>query len=199
MIAARSGISDLAGWATKEAGGYALDDELPAHRIWDLTVTGNLHNPYQGFFPNVDLGPAAIPEQFRQQATSYRCRDGVGDLETMLSVAKRQSQTFAVEHPQLAHMINAGGLVAEGWTCTQASAQFSPVHLMNIVTKARQTALTLCLECESAGVELHWLGGESDPTEQHSAWLRTLRDENTKEAIKAVWFAIRKALFPGEA
>ena len=66
---------------------------------------------------------------------------------------------------------------------------------MGIVTKARQTALTLCLECESKGIELRWLGNEADDKGDYGDWLRILRTENTKEGIKAVWTVIRTALF----
>ena len=42
VVAARAGVPDLADWASREAGGYANDDELPAHRTWRLTVTASL-------------------------------------------------------------------------------------------------------------------------------------------------------------
>ena len=102
---------------------------------------------------------------------------------------------MGVEHPDLAYLVNVGPLLGEGWTCTHATGQFSPMHLMNVITKARQTALTLCLECESAGIELRWLGNEADETGDYREWLRTLRDENTREGIRAVWAGVRAALF----
>ena len=35
----------MAQWVVKEMEGYREDDELPAHRIWKLTIVGSLHNP----------------------------------------------------------------------------------------------------------------------------------------------------------
>ena len=195
VVGMRAGVQDLAAWAAKEAGGYAQDDELPAHRIWNLSVVATLHNLAVGVMPNVHVGTLALPEQHRQSATTYRCRDAVGDLEVLLADKSGMGEPMGVEHPELAQLVNAGPLVSEGWACTRADAQFSPIHLMNVITQARQTALTLCLECESNGIELHWLGNEADETEEYRRFLQTLRDENTREGIRAVWSVIRAALF----
>lgn len=195
VIATRAGVPELAEWAGKEAGGYAQDDVLPPHRIWNLTIVADLHNQFQGHLRNVHVGAIALPEPQQQQATTYHCRDGVGELDALLLRGKGKRQPLGVEHPNLAAMVNRGPALGEGWICTHASAQFSPVHLMGIVTKARQTALTLCLECESKGIELRWLGNEADDKGDYGDWLRILRTENTKEGIKAVWTVIRTALF----
>ena len=194
VVAARAGVPDLADWASREAGGYANDDELPAHRTWRLTVTASLLNPYRGILSNVDIGTVAFPEQFRE-ATIYRCLDGVGDLETLLRGIGPEPTPLSAEYPDLASLVNSSRMTNEAWKCVKATALFSPVHLMNIVTKARQTALTLCLECESKGIELRWLGNEDDESGSYRQWLRTLRDENAKEAIRTVWTGLRKALF----
>ena len=66
---------------------------------------------------------------------------------------------------------------------------------MEVVTTARQTALTLCLECEGKDIELRWLGNEADDAGGYRKWLETLRDENTKEGIRAVWAGLRAVLF----
>ena len=66
---------------------------------------------------------------------------------------------------------------------------------MNVITQARQTALTLCFECEGKGIELRWLGNEADEAGSYRKWLDTLRDENTKEGIKAAWAGLRAVLF----
>lgn len=197
VVAMRAGVQDLAAWAAREAGGYAQDDELPAHRIWNLSVVATLQNGVGRIQPNVHVGTVALPEQHRRSATTYRCRDAVGDLEVLLAEKKGVGvgEPMGVEHPDLAQLVNAGSLVNKGWTCTHADAQFAPIHLMNVVTKARQTALTLCLECESNGIELHWLGNEGDETEEYRRFLQTLRDENTREGIRSVWSVIRAALF----
>ena len=46
IVATRASVPALAQWAAKEMEGYDNDDELPAHRIWNLTIVGNLHNPH---------------------------------------------------------------------------------------------------------------------------------------------------------
>ena len=153
-----------------------------------------LLNPYRGILSNVDIGTVAFPEQFRE-ATIYRCLDGVGDLETLLRGIGPEPTPLSAEYPDLASLVNSSRMTNEAWKCVKATALFSPVHLMNVVTKARQTALTLCLECESKGIELRWLGNEDDESGSYRQWLRTLRDENAKEAIRTVWTGLRKALF----
>ena len=157
IVSNRAGVENLTDWATKELEGYEAEDELPTHRSWPLTIVASLHNPYQGFMPNVHVGALAIPEEYRKDATFYHCRDSIGRVESMLSKKEGGDEGgFGVEHPNLAQYINIGPMVDGVWTCTHAHANFSPGHLRAIVTKARQSALSLCLECEKNGIDLQW-------------------------------------------
>ena len=194
IVATRAGVEDLAGWAAKELEGYEEDDELPAHRSWGLTILASLHNPMQGFIQSTHVGDFAIDKQHRETVTTYHCRDGVGQIENLLSAqsSEDKGQPLSVEHPNLAQLINRGPMLRRGgWTCTHAAAQFSPMHLSTIVNKARQTALRLCLECENRGVDLQY--GETDSTtpQERKAWLDTLKQEGTRIIIRDVWTTLR--------
>ena len=149
IVATRAGVEEITEWAAKELEGYQPEDELSSHRSWQLSITASLHNPAQGLMNNIHLGDLAIDEQFREGVTVYYCRDGVEQIESMLSDERRQE--FGVEHPNLAQLINAGPMLRGGWTCVHATAEFSPIHLRTLVNKARQTALGFCLECEKKG------------------------------------------------
>ena len=188
IVAARARVEELAEWAAKELEGYEEEDELPTHRSWPLTIIASLHNPVQGFIQSVHVGDFSIHEQHRERATTYYCRDGVGQIENLLS--DDQSQPLSVEHPNLAQLINSGPMLCRGWTCTQAAAQFSPMHLRTIVNKARQTALKLCLECENKGVDLQY-GDDGTTPQDRKAWIDTLKQEGTKLIIREVWTAVR--------
>lgn len=190
IVAARAGVEELAEWAAKELEGYEEDDKLPKNRIWRLSIVASFHNPAQGSVQNAHVGDFAIDKKYRKQVTTHYCREGVGQIENLLS--SDEGQPMSVEHPNLAQLINKGPMVRNaGWLCTHAAAQFSPMHLKTIVNKARQTALKLCLECESKGVSLRYMAADDSTTTQGRAWMDTLRQEGTKVVIRDVWAIIR--------
>ena len=194
IVATRADVGELVEWTEKELEGYQDGDELPSHRIWKLAIKANLYNPLQAAMKDVHVGDFAIDEKFREEVTTYHCRDGIWQIEQLLS--HREDKKFGVEHPNLAQLINVSknGL-GDGWTCTHATAEFSPIHLTNIVNHARQTALKFCLECEKEGIDLRW--GEDDNTapEDRVKWLKLIKEETTKIILKSTWENIWKALF----
>ena len=196
IVAARAEVDELAEWAAKELDGYDEDDELPNHRTWRLSIVATFHNPMQGYVQDAHVGDFAIEKKQRKQVTTYYCREGVGELETLLSDG--EGQPMSVEHPNLALLINKGPMVrGAGWTCSHAAAQFSPMHLRAIVNKARQTALKLCLECEKKGLSLQYMTADDGATPQGRAWMDTLRQEGTKVAIREVWTIVRNLAMGG--
>ena len=192
IVATRADIEEIVEWATKELEGYDPDDELPAYRAWNLTIKANLHNPFQAFMTGVHVGDYAIEEQYRKEATTYSCRDGIWQIETMLT--DRGNSALGVEQPNLALLINRGPMLTDGWTCTHATAEFSPVHLTKIVNRARQTALGFCLECEKKGVDLRWGDDDQTTPEERSKWLDTIKQEGTKLILRAAWETVMKSL-----
>ena len=190
IVATRAGVMEVATWAAKEMEGYGPTDELPPHRSWKLSIVGDLHNPSQGVERDIHLGDLSIPDQYRAEVTTYPCRSGVGNLERMLANQQSDDGHWAVEHPNLAAFVNAGPLLDPGSECTRATAKFSILHLEEVVSRARQTALTLCLECEAKGVELQWAPDDASNAER-GEWRNTLRQEGTKEAVKAAWDAAK--------
>lgn len=187
IVATRAGVDDLASWAAKELEGYNREDELPSHRIWHLTVVANLYNPYSRM--HMKRVSVFIPnKEHREKATIYRCRDGIGQLERFL--AFDNGKPISVEHPNLAQIV--GLSLNDPWTCSHAHAEHSPVHLRNIVDRARQTALKLCLECEKKGIDLQYFGGGDDTAPRdRKTWLETLKQEGTKAIVRGVWNALR--------
>ena len=183
VVAARAGVDDLADWAAKELEGYAEEDELPTHRRWELTIVASLYNPYQAFVRRANV---PIAREYREKATIYNCRDGVGQIESALSAAGH-SKPMGVEHPNLAQVVNAS--LQWPWACVQADAEFSSMHLKTIVDRARYTALKLCLECEKKGMVLEYYGGDGDNAtpRERNAWRTVLTQETTKLAIKDAW------------
>ena len=141
VVAYRAGVDELAKWAAKELEGYEKKDELPAHRQWELTIQADMYNPYQAVAKNVEI---SLPEKYRK-VRIYRCFDGVGRLEAVVS-ASEPGQQLGAEYPDLTGIVSA--TLQPGWTCMQARAVFSAMHLKEIVDRARQTALRYCLECE---------------------------------------------------
>lgn len=195
IVATRAGVHELAQWAAKEMEGYDDDDELPTHRMWKLSIVATLYNPMQAAINDSPLGDAAVAEKDREWATTFRCQQGVGDVERTL--ADSENGTFRANHPNLLMYINRGPMVQNGWTCTHASGEFPKAYLQNVVTRARQTALTLCLECEKKGIELEWGGAEDTSGEDRAQWLNSLKDEGTRLALKTVWEGIYKILMGG--
>ena len=185
IVATRAGVPDLAHWAARELEGYEEDDELPAHRTWHLSIVASLHNPVQGFVQNTHIGDFFIPEKYREKVTIYECREGLGQIEHLLSTT--DGSEMHVEHPNLAMLINQSHSLGPGWTCTHATAKFSSMHLQSIVKNARQTALKLCLECEKEDVVLQSGSGADTTPEERKAWLDTLKDEGTKQIVRGIW------------
>ena len=186
IVATRAGVEDLAAWAARELEGYREQDELPSHRIWDLTVVASLYNPWQGYMKGVHV--FIQDKELREKATIYHCRDGIGQLEPFLEVDK--GEPMGVEHPNLASLVTLS--VNDPWTCSHASAEFSPVHLRKVVDKARQTALKFCLECEKKGIDLQYSGGDdSSSPQERKAWMDLLMAEGTKTVIQGAWTVLR--------
>ena len=190
IVATRADIEEIVEWSARELEGYKEGDELPAYRIWNLTIKASLHNPHQAFMPEVNIPELAIEERYRKDATTYSCRDGVWQIENML--ANLDSKELGVEYPNLAYMINTGPMIGDGWRCTHANAVFSPVHLTTIVNNARQTALGFCLECEKEGVDLRW--GEDDQTapEERARWFAMIKEEGTKLILRGAWETVMR-------
>ena len=201
IVASRAGVDELADWAARELEGYGEGDELPAHRRWHLTIMASLHNPIQGFVQNTHVGDLGIAKQHREEATVHYCRDGIGQIEGLLS-SNRTGEQMAVEHPNLARLINEGQMLGEGWTCTHASATFSAVHLKCVVDRTRQTALKFCLHCEAKGVDLQYEeSSDPAPPQERKAWMALLKAETTRVAIRDAWTVARDFIFtaPGSA
>ena len=81
-----------------------------------------------------------------------------------------------------------------------ARAEFSSMHLREIVNRSRQTALTFCLECEKKGITLHYYGADDDSgtaSEERKTWLDLLRQESTKLALKDICIVLRDNSFTG--
>ena len=193
IVATRADVEELIEWTEKELEGYQEGDELPSHRIWKLTIKADLHNPFQGYIRNVHVGDFAIDKKLREKVTTYYCRDGIWQIEEMLS--NRESERFGAEHPNLAQIINTSGNgIGEGWTCTHATGEFSPMHLKTVVNHARQTALKFCLECEKKGINLRWGEGDSTASENQA---KRFAMEGTKIVLKSVWETVWKSLTSG--
>lgn len=186
IVATRAGVTELADWAAKELEGYDADDELPRHRLWRLSITASMYNPMQAYVSNVHVGDSAIAEKLREKATTHKCRNGIGQIEELLADHKA-GEPLAVEHPNLAQLVNSGPIKRRGWNCTQASATFSSVHLRNVVNRARQTALRLCLECEAKGIDLRFETGNDTTRGERKAWRDLLKEEGTKVTLRAAW------------
>ncbi len=190
IVATRAGVGEVAEWAARELEGYGEDDELPAHRSWDLSIVASLASPGGGLLTNADIPVIGIPAKWRDAATKYRCRDGIGQIETLLS--ESGFDPVSAEHPNLTAIINKSGYLGRGVTCVQATVKFSPVHIKGVVDRARQAALRLCLECEARGLVLQFVETDDPATSQdRSAFLNTLQTEGTKVLVQAAWAAAR--------
>ena len=195
IVAVRAGVKDLAKWASKELEGYEENDELPRHRSWGLTIVASLHNPMQGFIRDTHVGDFAIAKQHRDSVLTYHCREGIGPIESSLSNDSSVG-ALGVEHPNLAQLVNSGPMVrGEGWRCTHAKATFSSMHLRNVVNRARQTALKLCLECEENGMDLQFEIDDSASVRERGDWMKVLKSEATKAIIRDAWASVRDYFF----
>ena len=195
IVATRAGVGDLARWATLELEGYGTDDALPPHRIWGLSIEASLHNPMQGLAQNVQLGESAIDERWRERVTIHRCKDSIGQIEAVLAGIK-VGEAMAVESPNLAQLINQGPMKSPGWQCIHASAKFSSVHLKEIVDRARQTALRLCLECEAKDLSLQ-IEADNASLAERTAWMNTLKTEALKIIVRDAWDMVREFFTSG--
>ena len=144
---------------------------------------------------DVPVGDLAIAKEHRENVTVHRCLEGIGQIEAGLANHSGE-EPLAAEHPNLVHLIESGSFGA-GWQCTHATAKFSPQRLRTVVTRARQTALQLCLECEEKGVVL--LFGEDDSTtpQERKRWMDMLKEEGTKAAMREACGAAFNYFFMG--
>ena len=188
----RIGIDEIADWSRKELEGYQEEDNLPPHRIWRLTIKGDVHNPIQGTMKNLLFGDISIAEEHRDKVTTFHCQEGIWSLEKSQAELGFQARVF-VEHPNLAHLINSGPMRNTAWPCVHACAEFSGMHLLGVVNKARQAALGFCLSCEQKGLGLYW----GDQPGEHGTWLSKFRDEAAVQAVRTLFDMAKHAFFTG--
>ena len=68
VCATRARNHEMAAWAAKEGTGYAEDDELPAHRIWPLSIEATLDSVVR--VATVQVPQIRLPEEQREPATA---------------------------------------------------------------------------------------------------------------------------------
>ena len=193
IAATRADVGKLIEWTEKELEGYQRDDELPSHRIWKLSIKATLHNSSQGYIQNVHVGDLSIDEELREKVTTFYCLEGIWQIEDMLY--NSEGQIFGAEHPNLAQIINLSqNNIADGWICTHATAEYTPMRLHQVVNYARQTALKFCLECEKKGIELRWENDDDIASEDRTEWIEMIKEEGTKTILKSICDTVLKGL-----
>ena len=182
IAATRANLDEVETWAQKESEGYTEKDEVPDRRKIRVQIMCDVQAGFN-FQMGVDLS-TYVPSQFKEVLT-HECRTGIKTIEEMVG-KKKTAGMIAVMRPGLAAMVNTKYKTAER-ECQRATAMFPDTALREIVEKARQRALTFCLDCEKEGLTFLATSGEGEQPEKRDQYLKTLAAEALRTGAKEIW------------
>jgi hypothetical protein len=93
VLAARLQNDELRDWAKLELNGYPDGVDLPPYRPKIQTqVLGDFSGPFGSGASNMGLSPEVVPEEFQGHLFSTEIRQGVAEIETLLSSGENEFQ-----------------------------------------------------------------------------------------------------------
>lgn len=145
VLAARLGSEPLENWLLWESNGYPPDVEVPDYRIWPLEVRGHFAGPFGYGLRNVSIPSVCIPEEIREhyekQYERFECRLSIASVEA--TVRESDKGTVYISTGDLAVFL--GNKVYQSQNCIQAWAEFSTMHLVELLNAVRNRILDFVL------------------------------------------------------
>lgn len=161
ILAERWKLSEIGEWARKECAGYSPQDDLPAYRVWNARLVGDLCETWGG----VVSKELDLREVIRSSgaavtiATTHRCLRPVGWLWNESYGGRGPQETRIAVDRRLEELVTAeiGATIGPGpghVTCVKAEHRFATSEFGSAAQGARQQGIDLCIECENQGLIL---------------------------------------------
>lgn len=141
VLAARLGSVPLENWLLWESNGYPPDVEVPDYRIWSLVLKGHFAGPFGSSLQNVSIPLVYIPEKTRKHYERYECRQSIASIEATLR--ESDEGTVGLSTGNLTLLLGAN--VYQDQNCIQAWAEFSTIHLVELLNAVRNRILDFVL------------------------------------------------------
>ena len=144
VLAARLRIPPLEDWLLWESNGYPDDVDLPDYRVWPIAVKGHFSGPFGSTIRNAAIQTICIPEEYREAATRFECRQSVATVSAMIEHLERvERDTIRVAMGDLAVIL--GNNVFTGYNCLQAWGEFSTPCVIEVLNSVRNRILDFVL------------------------------------------------------
>lgn len=196
ITVSRAGLKEMAEWLRHEVSGYGPDTAVPEYRTWEAKVKGSIQAGALYMANDVDL-TELLPPELAARATKYECREGIGAIEASLNVEGGTGEVRAALHGPILEAVNRGGngvQLTPGHVCVEAHLSFSREHLRAIVTKVRQKAIDVCLECEDKGLSLPSPRGQTEETKREGPFWNAER----RGVLAAIWKVLKEGIWVAE-
>ena len=115
--------------------------DLPDYRVWPIEVKGHFARPFGSGIRNAPIPTICIPKEHRGAFTTFRCRQSVATVSTMLE--DPEEGTFSVRLGNLAVLL--GGNVYQGQNCIQAWGEYGKSHVIEVLNSVRNRILDFVL------------------------------------------------------
>ena len=141
VLAARLKSPQLEDWLLWESNGYPDDVDLPDYRVWPVEVLGHFAGPFGSGIRNVTIPTICIPEEHREAATRFECRQSVATVSAMLE--DLEGGSFHVEMGNLAVVLS--DKVFHGQHCIQTWGKFGKSLVTEVLNSVRNRILDFVL------------------------------------------------------
>ena len=141
VLAARLKSPPLEDWLLWESNGYPDDVDLPDYRVWPIVVKGHFSGPFGSEIRNATIPTICIPEEYREAATRFECRQSVATVSAMLE--NLEGNTFRIGGGDLAVIL--GNKVFHEQHCFQAWGESSKSCFTEVLNSVRNRILDFVL------------------------------------------------------
>lgn len=155
ILATRLGNHEFKAWVDHELNGYPTDESLPDYRVLSIESKGHFSGFAGSGLRNAPIPPSNIPKEFREIATTARCREPISSLVELLRGGKKSN----FQSPWPADLVKrVSTAIYEHMTCMSAWREIPRGGIVAIVDTVRNRILSFVLELESQDPTV----GESD-------------------------------------
>lgn len=146
IVAHHLGNKELANWVHKELNGYAAEDALPTYRVLAASARGTFCGPFGRRLENASIPATSLPEDFREWAEEYRCRDNVEVIEELL---QSSVPIFARPWPPELYMYVMKNIYVD-MQCLAARTDIARSGFVSIIDTVKNRILDFALALDGA-------------------------------------------------
>lgn len=144
VLASRLGSKPLEDWLLWELNGYPEDADVPAYRVWSLTVKGNFAGGLGATLSGVLVPTPLLPERVRDEYVHFKYRGSIASAQAAIQM--NTSGLIAIDTGDLPMVL--GTKVYQGFNCLQSWAELPVGALIELTNTVRNRVLDFALAIE---------------------------------------------------